>query len=95
MDWFLYDRDLRHERVKQWHALEQARGLIRALQASMMVLLTKIVSNINLNFNYSRKKINLSCLTGPGRVFADGYITVHKFQMEICKNGSRVNIGSF
>ena len=22
MDWFLYDRDLRHERVKEWRLLE-------------------------------------------------------------------------
>ena len=30
------------------HALEQVRGAIRALQTSMMLLLTKIVSNMNL-----------------------------------------------
>ena len=64
MDWFLYDRELRHERVNQLHALEQARGAIRALQSSMIVLLTKIVSDVNLDLNYSRKKDNLSCLTG-------------------------------
>ena len=54
----------------------------------MMVLLAKIASNIIL------KKVNLSCLNGPRRVSADGYITVLKFQMEICKDGRGVNIVS-
>ena len=31
-----------------FHALEQLRGVIRALQTSMMVFLTKIVSNVIL-----------------------------------------------
>ena len=54
----------------------------------MMVVLTKIASNIIL------KKVNLSCLIGPGRVSADGYITVLKFQIEICKDGRGVKIVS-
>ena len=86
IDWFLYDRNLRHERVKLLHVLEQDRGVIRSLQTSVIILLTKIVTNINLKTLTSRKKINLSCLTGPGRVSADGYITVRKFQMDICKD---------
>ena len=31
----------------------------------------------------------------PRRVFADEFITVLEIQMEICKNGGRVKIGSF
>ena len=46
--------------MKQLPALEQVRGAIRALQTSMIVLLTKIISNINLK----TLKVNLSCLTG-------------------------------
>ena len=38
LDWFLYDGDLRHERVNQLHVFDQVRGVIRALQTSMMVL---------------------------------------------------------
>ena len=48
MDWFLYDRDIRHERVKSLHVLKQVRGVLRALQTPMMVLLTKIACNVNL-----------------------------------------------
>ena len=39
MDW---------ETFNQLHLLEQVNGVIRALQASVMVLLTKIASNVNL-----------------------------------------------
>ena len=28
----------------------------------------------------------------PGRLFADGYIAVRKFQMEICRDGGRVKM---
>ena len=48
MDWFAYDRDLRHDTFNLLSALEQVTGVIRADQTSMMVLLTKIFSNINL-----------------------------------------------
>ena len=59
----------------------------------MMVLLTKIVSNINLKALTILAEIG--CLTGPGYVSADGYITDLKIQMEICKYGRQVKIGSF
>ena len=36
------------ETFSQLHALEQVRGVIRALQTSMMLFLTKIVSNVIL-----------------------------------------------
>ena len=36
------------ETFNELHLLEQVSGVIRALQKSMMVLLTKSVSNINL-----------------------------------------------
>ena len=91
-DWFLYDRDLRHERVKYLHALEQAKDVIKPLQINMMVLLTKIVSNIGLKTLTSHKKINLSCLNFLRRSSADGYITVCKFQTEICKDRRRAKI---
>ena len=45
---FLYDRDLRREKFNKFHALEQGSSVIRALQSAMMILLTKIVSNVNL-----------------------------------------------
>ena len=48
MDCFLYARELRHERVNKLHALKQVSGVIKALESSMMVLSTKIVSNVNL-----------------------------------------------
>ena len=32
---------------------------------------------------------------GPGGASTDGYITVFKFQMEICKDGRRVKRGTF
>ena len=46
--WFLYDGDLCHERIKQLHALKQVSSVTRALQTCILVLLKKIVSNINL-----------------------------------------------
>ena len=62
----------------------------------MMVLLTKIVSNINLKTSTrpARKLILLAWL-GPGRFSADGYITVLKIQMDVCKDGRGEKIGSF
>ena len=48
MDWFLYDRDIRHEQVKSLYVLKQVRGVLRALQTPIMVLLTKIARNVNL-----------------------------------------------
>ena len=46
-NWFLHDRDLRHKRVNQLHALEQIRSVIRDPLTSIMVLWTKTVSSIN------------------------------------------------
>ena len=40
-DWFLCDGDLRHERVNELYVLDQVRGVIRALQSYMMILLKK------------------------------------------------------
>ena len=37
----------------------------------------------------------LGAWLGLGRVFADGYITVLKIQMEVHKDGRREKIGSF
>ena len=48
MDW---------ETLNELHRLEQIRGVIRALQTSMIVLLAKIFSNINLKTNYFPKKV--------------------------------------
>ena len=42
MDWFLYDKDLRHERVKWW--LQN----LGTCQSSMMELFTKVVKNWKL-----------------------------------------------
>ena len=77
-------------------ALEQVRGVISALQTSMMVLLTKIVSNINLKtLTILAKRLILVAWLGPGCAFTDGYIIFLNIQMEICKDGRRVKIGSF
>ena len=48
------------ETFNQLPELEQARGVIRALQVSTVVLFTKIVRNVNLK----TKKIILRCLAG-------------------------------
>ena len=70
---FLYERDLRHERVNQLHLLEQVRGVIRALQESMMILSTKIVTNISLKIlTILAKTLILVAWLGPGRV-SDGF----------------------
>ena len=66
------------------HELEQVSGVIRALQTSMIVLLTKIVSNTNLKtLSILAKSLILVTWVGPRRVSADGYITVLKIQMEM------------
>ena len=86
------------------HTLEQLGGAIRALQTSIMVIFVKIVSNVNFDFNYSRKEVNLVAWVGPERASADGYIIVLNIQMEISKDErevkiskdeSEVKIGSF
>ena len=53
-------------------ALEQVRGVIKALQTSMMVLLTKIVSNIGLKtLIILAKRLVLDTWLGSGRASAD------------------------
>ena len=62
----------------------------------MMVLWTKIVSNINLKtLTILAKRLILLDLLGPERVSAEGYITLLKMQMKICKDRRRVTTGSF
>ena len=71
MDWFLYDRGLRHERVKSLHVLKHVRGVIRALQTPMMVLLIKIACNVNLKtLSILAKRLILDPWLGSGRVSA-------------------------
>ena len=62
----------------------------------MMVLLTKIVTNINLKTSTSfEKRLTLVAWLGPGCVFADAYITVLKIQTEVCEDEREEKIGSF
>ena len=62
----------------------------------MMVLLTKIVSKVNLKMStILAKRLILDTWPGPGRASADGYITVLKVQTEICQDGRRVKMESF
>ena len=77
-------------------ALVQVRGVIRALPKSMMVLCKKIVNNTSLKMLtiLAKRLISVPWL-GPGRVSADGYITVYKIEMEISKNGGQVKTVSF
>ena len=66
------------------HTLEQVRGVIRALQTSMTVVLTKIDGNINLKtLTVLAKKLLLVTWLCPGHVSTDGYITVLKVQIEM------------
>ena len=82
--------------MKELNALEQVSGLIRALQISILVLLTNIVININLKtLTILAKRLMLVACLGPVCVSVDGDITVLKIQMEICKDGRRVNIELF
>ena len=68
----------------------------RCNQTPMMVLLTKIVSSVNLKtLAILPKSLNLIVWLDPGHVSADGYITILKNQMEICKDGRWIKIGSF
>ena len=61
-----------------------------------MVVFTKIVSIVNLKaLSMLPKRLILIAWLGPRCVSADGYITVIKIHMEICKDGGRVKIGSF
>ena len=62
----------------------------------MIVLYTKIVSNISLKIlTILAKRLILVAWLDPGHVSADGYITVLKIEMEISKNGGQVKVVSF
>ena len=77
-------------------ALELVRGLIKALQTPMIVLLPKIVSNVNLKtVNYSHKRIILDSWLGPGCTSADWYITALKVKTRMCKHSRQVKMKSF
>ena len=87
MDWKTFN---------QLPPLEQVRDVIRALQTSLMVLLTKLVSNINLKTsNILAKRLILNAWLSPGYVSADWYITVLKSQTKIYKDGRQVKMESF
>ena len=76
--------------------LEQARGVIRALQTSMMVLLAKVVNNIDLKISTILAKILiLNAWLCPEYASADCYIAVLKIQTKICKDGRQVKVESF
>ena len=66
------------------HLLEQVSGVIRALQTSMMVLLTKIVSKVNLKtLTILTKRLILDVWLGPGCASVDLYITFYEIQTKI------------
>ena len=61
-----------------------------------MVLLTKIVSNLNLNtLTILAKRLILDAWLVSGLASVDGCITDLKIQTEICKDGTRVKMESF
>ena len=77
-------------------ALEQTRGATKALQTSIVVLLTKTVSKINLEtLTILAKRLILDGWLGPGRTSADCYITAIKIQMQLCIDGRQVKTESF
>ena len=87
MDW---------ERFTLLSVLQHVRGVIWDLQTSMIVLLTKIVSSVNLKaLTILAKEIILDAWLGPGRASADRYITFHKIQTKICIDGRQVKLESF
>ena len=76
--------------------LEQVSDIIRALQISMMVLLTKIISDVNLKtLTILGNRLILDEWLGPGCASADWYIAVLKLQTKICKDEGQVNMESF
>ena len=78
------------------HALEQVRGEIRALQTSMILLLAKIVNNVNLiTLTILAKRLILDPWLSPGRNSAYWYITVIKIQTKMCKDRRQVKMESF
>ena len=78
------------------HILEQVSGVIGALQTFMMVILAKLVSNVNLRIlTILAKRLILIAWMGPGLASAGGHLTVLEIQSEMCKDGRRVKRGSF
>ena len=74
-------------------ALEQVRGVIRALQTSVMVLSAEIVSNINLiTLTVLPKRLFLDAWLGLGSASKDWYCEFLTIQTKICKDGRRSNI---
>ena len=64
-------------------SLEQVRGVIRALQTSMIVLLAKIISNVNLKaLTIFAKRLILDPWLGQVPTSVDWYIRVLKLKME-------------
>ena len=77
-------------------ALEQVRGVIKILQTSVTILLTKIVSKVSLKtLTILAKRLILDAWLGAGRTSADWYITALKIQTKICINGKQVKMESF
>ena len=63
MDWEIFN---------QLPVLEQVRIVIKSRQTSMMVFLTKIVSNVNFKtMTIIAKRLILDACQGPGRASAD------------------------
>ena len=62
----------------------------------MMVLLVKIVVDVNLNrLIILAKRLILDAWLGPGRASADWYIAVLKIQLKICIDEEQVKMVSF
>ena len=78
------------------HALQQVSGIIRGLEGSVMVLLIKIASNVNLKIStILAKRLILDAWLGPGCAPADWCITVLKVQTRICKDERQVKMEPF
>ena len=66
-------------------ALEQVRGVISTLQSSMMVLLTKVVSNVSLQtLTILAKRLILDAWLVPG--LASSELNLIRFHLNIEKN---------
>ena len=73
--------------------LEQLRGVIRALQTSMFIFLTKIVSNVSLKtLTILVKKLILNNWLGRGHGSADLYIAILKIPKKMCINERQVKM---
>ena len=77
------------------HALDQVRSVIRAIQTSMVVLLTNLVKNVWFkDVNYSHKRLILDAWLGPECASVDWYIVL-KIQIKMCKDERQVKMESF